>query len=442
MDLKKSGVPHYDASLMFAEKSGAGGMPEADLPALLTELEGVKKALMRDAGSGAASFFTLPDDLDAARISEALARELSADTDTLIVSGIGGSDLGARALIHALAPQGAKHVRFIGANMDPEETADLLASVDLSRSILNVVSKSGDTIEPLAAFLILREKMEAVLGPELLKKRIVVTTGADGGALHEIALREGYRELAVPKAVGGRFSALTTVGFFPAAWAGVSAEQLLAGAEAVREAFLSATVSESGPLLFAGLVVEAARKRGQTIDVVMPYAESLRSFAFWYRQLWAESLGKARDRKGNEVYRGLTPIAALGATDQHSQLQLYNEGPNDKVVTFLEVGNFRDDFAIPAVYPDIAPVARLGGHSMSGILHAERDATARTLASHERPSGTIRIDAVTPETIGALMMFFMIATAAAAEMLDINAYDQPGVEESKRFIGDALSRKS
>lgn len=441
---KKIAIPEYDARLMFKNAIGENGMSESEMPTLSMILEEVKETLLSQWRDGRASFFNLADAHEDARTSESAAKQISKKAKTLIVAGIGGSDLGSRAFIDALGAdtKSGMDVRFIGANTDPEELVRLLKTVDLRTSAINIISKSGDTVEPTVAFLMLRKEMLKVLTPEKFRERVVITTGPDGGALHELARKEGYLELTVPKPIGGRFSALTPVGLFPAACKGIPAERLLRGAGAMREAFVNRLAAKNGPLLFAGLHVEASVRRNQSIDVLMPYSESLRSFAFWYRQLWAESLGKAKNRKGDVVYRGLTPIAALGATDQHSQLQLYNEGPVDKVITFIEVNTFRKDFIVPSAFKNIGAIGKLGGIKMSDIIHTEREATARTLASHGRPSGTIHIEKITPESIGALMMFFMIATAATAELLDVNAYDQPGVEEGKQFIHHALSKKS
>ncbi|MES2014783.1 MAG: glucose-6-phosphate isomerase [Patescibacteria group bacterium] len=435
-------LPAYDTTLMFSDKIGTNGMPAEDMPRLTKELEGVHKTLIDDWRTGKASFFELPDAADDVRASLRAAKTIAQKAKTLIVAGIGGSDLGSRALIDALGTKGkGMEVRFIGANTDPEEIATLIASVDLKKCALNVISKSGDTIEPMSAFLILRKEMLHVMSPEKFRERVVITTGTKG-ALHDIAQKEGYLELTVPESVGGRFSALTPVGLFPAVCRGIPIQRLLNGSKEMRDAFVdSSNNALATPLLFAGLHVEAALRRNQSIDVLMPYSEALRSFAFWYRQLWAESLGKAQSRKGEKVYRGLTPIAALGATDQHSQLQLYNEGPVDKIVTFIEIETFRKDFRIPSAFKGTHAAERLGGVRMSDIIHTEREATARTLASHGRPSGTLTIKKITPESVGALMMFFMIATAAAAELLDVNAYDQPGVEEGKQFIGKSLDSK-
>ena len=432
----------YDHEYMLAGRVGRAGKSEDELPKLFRDLGKVRETLRKQKEDHEVGFFSIPDSHDDLRPVLALARDLAKKQKTLVVIGIGGSDLGARAICKALAQPGkGMDVRFIGANTDPEEIAALLADVDLRNAVLNIVSKSGDTIEPMSTFLLLRDKLIARVGEKKHRGQVVATTDEKTGTLRQIADREGYRTLPVPGRIGGRFSALTPVGLFPAACAGIPVRDLVTGAKAVDDEFWNSAIKDNGPLIFAGLHYDAYVRRFQHISVLMPYAEALREFGFWFRQLWAESLGKKHDRADRVVHHGLTPIAALGATDQHSQVQLYNEGPADKIVTFIEVAKFRGDFTLPNPYPDIEGTAYMAGHSFREIIHAERKATAMALASAGRPSGTITMPAVTPKTFGGLMYFFMLATAAAGELLDVNAYDQPGVEQGKRAMYALLGRK-
>ncbi len=426
---------------MLASAIGPGGMPDAELGALRERLAAVRETLL-DGWKAAPGFFAIPERHDDLRAVREAAKAAAKSCKTLVVIGIGGSDLGARAILRALKPVGkGMDVRFIGANTDPEEIAALLASVDLKKTMLNVISKSGDTIEPMSAFLLLRDRLIKAVGKEKHRSRVVATTDAKKGTLRAIADKEKYATLPVPADIGGRFSALTTVGLFPAACAGVPFAALVAGMKDVRDAFAASFAGAEGPLLFAGLHHEAYARRDRRVTVLMPYADGLRELGLWFRQLWAESLGKRLDRAGRDVRYGFTPVAALGATDQHSQVQLYNEGPADKVVTFVEVDRFRKDFRVPNPYPKIEGVAYMAGLPFSDIIHAERKATAFALAKSGMPSGTISIPSIGPESVGALMGFFMIATAATAELLDIDAYDQPGVEAGKRAMYALLGRK-
>lgn len=432
----------YDHELMIADRPGKAGAAGDETKELFRSLESVRAELLRQKAAGRVGFFSIPQRREELRQVEELARAVSKRYRTLIVIGIGGSDLGARALYRALRRPGkGMAIEFIGANTDPEEIAGLLRRVDLKRSVLNIISKSGDTIEPMSTFLLLRQQLIRTVGLKRHRDQVVATTDAAKGTLRRIAEREGYRTLTVPDDIGGRFSALTAVGLFPAACAGIPVKELVGGAKEVLDDFAGRPAPKNHPLLFAGLHYEAYVRRTQHITVLMPYADALKELGAWFSQLWAESLGKKRDRRGKTVFHGLTPVAALGATDQHSQIQLYNEGPLDKIVTFIEVEKFRDDFTVPKPYPDIEGVAYMAGHSFGDIIRAERRATALALAKSGRPSGTLRLAAITPRSVGGLMFFFQIATAAMGELLDINVYDQPGVEEGKKTMYAILGRK-
>lgn len=432
----------YDYSLTKKARIGRFGMSQKELETVRKRLALIRHGLGEARDEGNLGFLGIPDRRTEVREVSAMARDVSAKIKTLIVIGIGGSDLGARAFIRALDQGRGMDVRFIGANTDPEEIALLLDSVDLKHCALNIVSKSGGTIEPMSTFMLLRERLIARVGKRKHAEHIIATTDRLKGTLRTIADREGYRTLPVPDDIGGRFSALTPVGLFPAACAGIDINGLVRGAGKVRERFLSIPIRQNHVLNYCAVHYLGYLRRDQRIHVLMPYAARLDLLGDWYRQLWAESLGKRLSRRGKEVYHGPTPVSALGATDQHSQIQLYNEGPFDKIVTFIEVDRLRDDYVVPKPYPDLKGVAYMGGHKFSRILHAERKATALALASNGRPNGTITIPSISSESVGALMMFFMFATAVMGELLDVNAYDQPGVEAGKKAMDRLLGRKS
>lgn len=422
----------YDHELMHVASSGQGGVGDEEFRALLKTLDGVRGALADAKKGGGLSFVRSVETDEHVRASLRAASTVRKKAKTLVVVGIGGSDLGAKALIRALGTEGAD-VRFAGASVDPETVGALLDGVDPKTCAINIVSKSGDTIEPTAVFFALRDRLEKKIGKKKTAERIVATTGRTG-ALRDLADKEGYRTLDIPGEVGGRFSVFTPVGLFPAVFAGVPVRRLVLGARAEVRGFFSTEAVKNGALLFAGLQHAAYARRFQHVTVLMPYVDALEAVALWFRQLWAESLGKKVDRGGKIVHQGLTPIVAMGPADQHSQLQLYQDGPADKVVTFIETLKYRREIVLPKTI----------GRSMKfgDLSRIERQATARSLASAVRPSGTIMLDAIGPESVGALLVFFMLATSAMGELLDINVYDQPGVEESKRMIREALDEKS
>jgi len=426
----------YDATNMMAKAVGRAGARPQEIRKLTKRLNAAKKAVIRLSKTGSQGWMTLPDDVTMAKRIKAMAAKKKRFTACLVI-GIGGSDLGARALYHALSGKGMDLV-FAGANTDPDELACLMSCMDLKRTLVNVISKSGDTVEPMATFLIVRDALIRAVGKARHADHIVATTDAKSGSLRAMAKREGYDTLLVPSNVGGRFSVLSDVGLFPLACAGVDISKILDGARRERNAFLKEQPTANGPTLFAALNHLAFVKRGQQIDVLMPYAESLRQFGFWYRQIWAESLGKRKDRKGRPKNVGLTPVAALGATDQHSQIQLYNEGPNDKTVTFIRVNAFASGLRIPQSVKEIPKLSYLSGMKLERVIHAEEQGTAEALRRSHRPNGTLLIPSVSPESLGSLIMFFELATAISGELFDINAYDQPGVESGKKAMRRCL----
>jgi glucose-6-phosphate isomerase len=419
---------------MLSAGAGNGGIRPDERHALRDRLFGAHAALDELSRSGAQGFLDLPFATDGAKV----AREMAARVrkfDALIVIGIGGSDLAARTVVQALRADDAMPIKFLSAP-DPEAVAPLLEDPDLlRRTAISVVSKSGGTLETLSVFFALREALIKAVGREAHKKHIFVTTDPSGGMLHKLAEQEGYAILPHPLNVGGRFSALSVVGLFPAACAGVDPDALLAGAVALEKERRSAGI-ESDPATFAALHYLALTNRGQDIHVLMPYAARLSTFASWYRQLWAESLGKKKGTK----FLGATPVASLGPVDQHSQMQLYAEGPKDKAITFIETERFRADVRVPSAgLPGEA--AYLQGRSFAQLIHAERAGTANALARAGRPNGTLVIPSIGPESLGALFQFFMTATAYMGELMGVNAFDQPGVEAGKHEARAILEGK-
>lgn len=390
-----------------------------------------KREVIRQAEDGEQGWLFLPDDREMRQRVRALVKHAQSFTDLLVI-GIGGSDLGTRALHAALRTEKTRGCRLhvAGSNTDPDELSEILAQLDLSKTLINIISKSGDTVEPMTTFLIVRDALIRAVGADRAADHIVATTDAQHGSLRALAEQEGYRTLPVAGNVGGRFSVLTDVGLFPLAAAGINIEKLLDGARKERDAFLTEPLTKNDACLFAAAQYEQAMQ-GKTIQVLMPYAARLREFAQWYRQLWAESLGKNNG--------GPTPVAALGATDQHSQIQLYMEGPNDKTITCIDVERFETTLRVPASARRIDALAYLANTPLSTILRAEREATVSALTAAKRANGTIFLPRITPETMGALVMFFEIATGISGELYGINAYNQPGVEAGKLAMKQLLS---
>ncbi len=402
-------------------------------------------------------------------ISDAVKRR-GPGVENLVVLGIGGSALGNIALQSALngpfynelpragtakQKSGGKRAASASAgatrngprlyvldNVDPVQVGNLLdlLGLQLNRTLFNVISKSGETAETASQFLIVRDLIAERLGRAKLPKHILVTTDAAQGTMREIVDAEGYESLPVPEGVGGRFSVLSAVGLFSAAMCGINIRRLLAGAQEMSDRAAAPQVSRNPAAMLATLL-HHFYVGGKRLHVMMPYSAQLRDMADWFRQLWAESLGKQHDTAGRSVVVGPTPILALGATDQHSQVQLYREGPNDKVFIFLEVEKFARDVKVPRAKDLPESVGYLGGASLARLLNAEKAATEFALVESRRPCMTIRFPKIDERSVGQFIMLLEAATTIAGRMFGINPYDQPAVQLGKEMTFALMGRK-
>jgi glucose-6-phosphate isomerase len=355
------------------------------------------------------------------------------------VLGIGGSALGPAALDAALnRPNSGKRLVVLD-NIDPDFIRDSLDAISAKETIVNVIAKSGVTAETMATFAVVRQWMNDALGDAKARERFVVTTDPVKGDLLAIAHQERYRAFVIPSNVGGRFSVLTPVGTLPAALMGFDVEAMMngarkAGAQAHNPFF------ENPALVAAFIQFVLERERAKKILVLFPYSQPLWKFAFWLKQLWGESLGKKLNRRGREVYFGQTPTAALGVTDQHSQLQLFIEGPNDKSFLFWDVKEFRQALPIEHPFAQFDSMGYLEHKTVADLFRAEKQATEIALTEAGRPNATITIGRIDAEAMGALIMFSEYFTAYAGEFYDVDAFDQPGVEYGKKLTFAMMSR--
>ncbi len=369
-----------------------------------------------------------------------LVAEIKDNCENLVVLGIGGSALGNIALQTALNPylyniddQQRRGPRlFVFDNIDPVQFISFLDWIGdkLDKTIFNVISKSGQTSETAVQFLIIRKILLDKIGAVGLKNHIVTITDTKEGVFREITNDSDFHNLEIPNGVGGRFSVLSAVGLFSAAMCGIDIDLLLAGARDM-DARVSCEDFYKNPAAINAAINYYYYNHGKKISVMMPYSYHLKDLADWYRQLWAESLGKAYDLDGSEVHIGPTPVKALGATDQHSQIQLYREGPNDKLFTFLQVNNFDKDITIgPA--PDCAPeLDYLAGKKMGVLLNNEKKATEFALLQSKRPCLTVIFDEVNEYTVGQFIYLYEVTTSLTGALFGINPYDQPAVELGK-----------
>ncbi len=416
------------------------GIDATQVDSLAAYAARANQALQKNRGTGWLGWMELPyNQSEIITEVEKVAADVRKDFDTFVVLGIGGSALGPIAVQQALnhlryneLPDGKRNgpKLYVEDNIDPERMQSLLDIIDVKRTCFNVITKSGATAETMSQYLIISELLKKEVGAGW-QKHIIATTDTEKGNLIKLAKTEGFRLFYIPSSVGGRFSELSPVGLLPAAVCGIDIRGLIAGAADMDARCKNDHVWQNPALLEAVLQYIAMQDMDANIQVVMPYADSLKYMADWFCQLWAESLGKNVTRKGMAVNAGQTPTKALGVTDQHSQLQLYTEGPYDKVITFLKVGAFRSESPIPNGCEEFPDVAFLGGKNLSQLLAAELAGTEYALYRAGRMSQTITLPEVNAHTIGQLLYFFQMVTAYAGELLDIDAFNQPGVEESK-----------
>jgi glucose-6-phosphate isomerase len=435
---------------MFQDRlDGRRGLPRSRLADLAGRFREVQAEVRRRRAAGEYGFYQLVDQGETVRRISAFAEGLGQAHDHVVVLGIGGSALGTKALLNALRRPAWNELDdeardffprlTVVENVDPTTVEAALRRIDPRRVLVNVISKSGGTAETMAQYLVVRQWLEDALGGAATR-HVVFTTDPARGALRELAGREGIATLEVPPDVGGRFSVLSPVGLLPAALVGIDIDQLLSGARRAIETAEADELARNPAALYAALHWAADSDLDARIDVLMPYTDRLRELAEWYRQLWAESLGKRVSRDGAVVHRGPTPVGAVGATDQHSQVQLFMEGPFDKVITFAVVDDLGIDLKIPS-RPDLpTDLAYLPGHTLGELLRAEYEATSAALAQMGRMSCTLRLPDLSPATLGEAIMFLQIATGYAGIWYGVDPFDQPGVELGKRLTFGAMGR--
>jgi glucose-6-phosphate isomerase len=428
---------------------GDHGISRARLEDLEARFSSVQSEIQTRRADGEYGFYSLAEQKATVKSIASFAEGLGQAYDHVVVLGIGGSALGAKALLNALKPPAWNELDdearefyprlTVLDNVDPGTMRAALQRIDPRRVLVNVISKSGGTAETMAQYLIVRKWLEDAMGSGAVR-HMVFTTDPNKGALREIALSDGIATLDVPPDVGGRFSVLSPVGLLPAALIGIDIAELLDGARVAVDNASETHLLKNRAALYSALLWTADSTQGARIHVVMPYSDRLREFSEWYRQLWAESLGKREDRRGHSVFTGPTPLAAIGATDQHSQVQLFMEGPYDKVITFVTLEDPGEDLPIPQRENLPAELAYLAGHQLGGLLRAEYEATAAALASEGRMNMTLTLPKLDAKAMGELIMFLQIATGYAGVWYGINPFDQPGVEKGKQLTYAAMGR--
>lgn len=429
----------FDYNNMMKDFIGEQGFSAATLAESKGLCQSAFDTVQKNRGQNMMGWSELPYNQDAivADIVET-ANKVRAKFKYFVVLGIGGSALGPIAVFNAL-----KHLHYndlpdekrggpkfyVEDNVDPERMNALLDVIELDKTCFNVITKSGSTSETMSQYLIVWDLLTKAFGDKA-KDHMIATTSEFKGNLIKLAQKEGLKTFYIPEGVGGRFSELCPVGLLPAAVLGIDIAAMLKGAEYMDKTCSSADINKNPAMAFA-VMQYLAMKDGKNVSVMMPYADSLKYMADWYCQLWAESLGKDQTKSGKKVNVGQTPVKSLGVTDQHSQVQLYTEGPFDKVVTFIAVDNYRSQFVIPDGCEEFPNVNFLCGHTMNQLISTEMMATEYALTQKKRMNNTIYLPEVNEFTLGELMFMLELATAYAGEMLEIDTYNQPGVEGGK-----------
>lgn len=380
------------------------------------------------------TFLNLPVTNGLADIKK-LGQQILQQFSNTVVFGIGGSSLGGEMLINTLGT-GDHKVKFYD-NVDPT-TLTALEKIQWKETCLLVISKSGNTAETLSQFLTVLPAMNRVLGKEGIQKHTIIITENEEGALYDLGKRLQIPIVPHPP-IGGRFSVLTVVGLLPAYLGGVDVDAVVDGAHAMAKRCSEKDINEN-PAFYNGALQYLHALQGRTLSVHMPYADNLRMLINWFRQLWAESLGKINS---DGKHMGMTPVAAHGVTDQHSQMQLYLDGPDDKQITFFtHAGVEHLGQTVPMEFQDIPAIAPLVGHTIGELFSAEFKATRTTLTRKGRPNRTISLRERDAFAIGEIIMLFEMETVAVAELMDIDPFDQPAVEESKVLTREYLAKFS
>ncbi len=426
-----------DFSNMLSKNIGEHGITEQEIAIIAEKVPTIHRNMNEKKGEMA--WRSLP--YNQSEIVEDIkneAKRINENFESFVVLGIGGSALGAKALF-----TGVKHLKYnelskekrggarfyVVDNVDPDGITALLDVIDVKKTCFHVITKSGNTVETMSQFMIVMGILKEQLGDKF-QDNIILTTDKEKGILKKISNQYNFKTYTVPDGVGGRFSVLCPVGLLAAAVLNIDIDELFAGAKAMDEVCTKEDLYENPAYMYA-LMMCTAMSKNANISIMMPYADGLLNMAEWYAQLWAESLGKREDNKGNNVSCGQTPVRALGVTDQHSQIQLYTEGPFDKVVAFIGVENFHNVLSVPNAPIDMMDATYLSGQTINKLIAAELKATEYAVTQAGKMNMMITVEKMDAKAIGELFFFFEMATAAAGEFLEINAFDQPGVEEGK-----------
>lgn len=375
------------------------------------------------------------------------AKDIQTNYEDVIAIGIGGSYLGIKVLFEALAhprhndlpraERRAPRLWFSGENLEPEALVALAQVIDLKKTKIIITSKSGGTTEPSAALMWWQAQLLEAGGDPT--KQIIAITDPTGGALKRVAEKHHWETFAVPSGIGGRWTVLAESTLLFAAILNIDILALLRGAKIMDQT--SYTVENNPALKYAAICYLGQKYHDLNIGVIMPYSSRLKALAEWFVQLLAESLGKAKNRRGEKVNVGRTPLVAVGTTDMHSQTQQHREGRYDKFVTIIEIAAGSIKLSVPDLYHDEPAMHQFANHDFRSLLNAALSANEKALADDGRPSCRLTLPNLEAETLGGLLYFFELATVYEAELLNVNAFDQPGVEAYKKYLQQYVAKQ-
>ncbi|PMP82176.1 MAG: glucose-6-phosphate isomerase [Caldisericum exile] len=432
-----------DFTNIFSENIGEHGVNRNEIFKKVELIKSVKKRIIDKIND---DFYplTLPDEMlkEVYEINN-YASYIREKFDNLVVIGMGGSILGNELLHYSVNGIYSnfvkpKKVYFID-NIDPETNLTLIQTLDLKKTFFNIITKSGSTSETLLNLLLLVDILKKEgLNP---KEHFLFTTDPEKGLLRKLSNELEIKTYPIHPKVGGRYSVLSHVGLFSAVFEEINIEKLLLGAKERKEKFLNKEPIENSEMLFALTQYKFFKEKDVNINVIFSYSDGLEYLGKFYEQLLAESIGKKFSRDGKEIYAGITPVVARGPYHQHSTLQLFMEGPYDKLIIFVVPKKFRKDALI---YNSLGYLELdfLTGKHYSELLLNEYIATKMALTQNGRPNVSIEIEKIDEENLGRLIYFMELEVLALGELLNINPIDQPSVEIGKRFTHALMGDKN
>lgn len=439
----------YDYSNLFSDKIGTpNGINIDEITRINDKINMAYAQVFENPTAEHQIIYDCLENIDLQKIKE-LALAVRDSCDNFVIFGIGGSSLGASALFEALCvpnynelPREKRRAPkfYVVDSIAPAGFLGLMNFLDLNKTIFCVVSKSGKTTETMAQFFYAREMCEKQFGDKWGEHFVVLTDEADN-FLNNYADKFGLKKLFIPVKLGGRYSVLSAVGMFPAAVLGYDVEAIIDGAKQMLAAGRERDVFGNAPLLSA-VCNFINYQKGKNMCVVVPYSAKLSVFDDWFCQLWGESIGRNKNRAGQDLTGvarvGQTPIQVTGPSVQHSQFQLYLEGPDDKIFTFLGVQNCGIDGALPAELDELFGQNVSEGKTFGDLLNIERQASTLALTEFHKPSETITIERLNEQSMGKLMMFFILKMLFTGALLNITPFGQPAVESIKKEIARIL----